>query len=142
VCSDCARVLETDGLFAFALYGERTLWELRHCHRQARAESGKEATHAHTFPGEADVEKALSVAGFSLLDLHSEDEVEHHADVPALLRSLKKIGAQNAASDRPSGLASRRVMGRMIEIYGRRFGSKGAIPATYHVIYALARKKG
>jgi malonyl-CoA O-methyltransferase len=65
------------------------------------------------------------------------DEIEYHADVPALLRSLKKIGAQNASSAGPPGLASRRVMQRMMDIYRQRHGVGGRIPATYQVIYGM-----
>lgn len=139
--SEAARVLRPGGLLAFALYGERTLGELREAHRLALAETGAaHNSHVHTFPSDDAVGRALTAAGLETLHLFAEDEVEEHADVAALLHSLKKIGAQNASSSRPAGLASRRVMGRMADLYAERFGRDGSIPATYHVIYALARR--
>lgn len=140
--AEAARVLRPGGLLAFAMYGERTLWELREAHRLAVREAGGEhASHAHTFPGEAEVGRALAAAGLAPLRLFAEDEVERHPDVAALLRSLKKIGAQNASAARPAGLASRRVMHRLGALYAERFGREGqGLPATYHVIYAVARK--
>jgi malonyl-CoA O-methyltransferase len=137
-----ARVLRPGGLLAFAMYGERTLWELREAHRLAVQEAGDEhLSHAHTFPGEAEVGLAMEAAGLATLQLFAEDELEQHPDVAALLRSLKKIGAQNASSGRPAGLASRRVMHRLSTLYAERFGHEAqGIPATYHVIYGVARR--
>lgn len=137
--AEAARVLRPGGLLAFAMYGERTLWELREAHRFAVGEAGGEPTsHAHTFLDEAEVGSALAAAGLKTLRLFAEDELERHPDVASLLRSLKKIGAQNASPARPAGLASRQVMQRLAAHYVERFGGPQEIPATYHVIYALA----
>jgi malonyl-CoA O-methyltransferase len=140
--AEVSRVLRPGGLLAFAMYGERTLWELREAHRLAVQETGGECgSHAHTFPGETEVGRVLASTGLEPLRFFAEDEVEHHPDVPALLRSLKKIGAQNASAERPVGLASRRVMHRLSAHYTERFCHEAqGIPATYHVIYGLARK--
>lgn len=134
--AESARVLKPGGRFAVALFGENTLYELRDSHRQAVAEVGcSRGSHVQDFPTLREVQTALQAAGFADLQVETADEVEHHANVPALLRSLKKIGAQNASSTGPSGLASRRVMQRMMEIYRERHGASGRIPATYQVIY-------
>lgn len=139
--AEASRVLRPGGVLAFAMYGERTLWELREAHRQALSElAPAHASHAHDFRREAEVRAALTAAGLERLQLFSEEEVEHHPDLAALLRSLKQIGAQNAAVSRPAGLASRRVMARLADHYADRFGRTEGLPATYHVIYALARK--
>lgn len=140
VFADAARILQPDGTFAFALYGRKTLQELRSVHRQALEEAGRaETSYMHTFPDEQQVRCALQGAGFTVDRLFSVDEIERHADVASLLQSLKKIGAKNAASSRPSGLPSRRIMLRLIDLYTRSFGQRGFIPATYHVIYVRAR---
>ncbi len=140
--ADAARILRPDGSFVFAMYGRGTLGELRTAHRQALEEAGRaDRSHMHTFPDEEQVRSALRGAGLSVERLFSVDEVERHADVASLLKSLKKIGAQNAASSRPTGLPSRRVMLRLIDLYTRSFGKNGFIPATYHVIYARAARR-
>jgi malonyl-CoA O-methyltransferase len=77
---------------------------------------------------------------FTVEQLFSEDETEWHADVPELLRSLKRIGAQNSSSSRPAGLASRQTMQAMFDCYRTEFGEARGIPATYQVIYLLCRK--
>jgi malonyl-CoA O-methyltransferase len=137
-----ARVLVPGGRFAFALFGEGTLHELRESHRLALAEAGvSRPSHAQDFPSGKVVRSALVAAGFEEVSVSSAYEVERHPEVETLLRNLKRIGAQNAAGRRPHGLGSRRVMQRMIKLYGDRFGAGGDIPATYEVIYGTGRKK-
>jgi len=135
--AESARVLQQGGRFAVALFGERTLFELRDAHRLALAEcGGVRPSHVQEFPTLDEVGAALRFAGFVDISIATADEVERHTDVAALLRNLKRIGAQNASSAGPSGLASRRVMQRMMEIYRQQHGVGGSIPATYQVIYA------
>ena len=138
---ESARILRSGGLFAFAFYGEGTLAELRKSHLTALREAGcGEKSYFQHFPSVADSREALLAAGLQIDDLWRETEVEWHADPGVLLRSLKKIGAQNAHVRRPRGLASRRVMLRMNEVYRREFGTEQGIPATYNVIFGLATR--
>jgi malonyl-CoA O-methyltransferase len=135
--AEVARVLTPGGTFAVALFGEKTLYELREAHQQAL---GPRHSHGQSFPGMEQV--AAAAAGLFEIDLLcTEFEIEWHAAVPDLLRNLKRIGAQNASQDRPQGLASRQVMQRMIEYYQQQFGADNGIPATYEVIYLLAKRK-
>jgi len=138
--TEVQRVLQPNGLFAFALFGAGTLVELRSAHSAALAEGGHAAiSHMQRFPDIETVAAALKTAGLTG-QLESLDEQEEYPDVPHLLRSLKRIGAQNATSNRPAGLSGRKTTERMMAIYQERFGDNGCIPATYQVIYGLARK--
>lgn len=133
--SEVARVLNPDGLLALALFGEKTLHELRTSHQSVLVDK---QSHSQSFPSLETVSAALGDR-FEIVTLRSEFEVEWHANVPALMRSLKKIGAQNASQQRPQGLASRQVMQKMILYYNDCYGSEQGVPATYEVIYLLAR---
>lgn len=138
---EAARILAPGGTFALALFGGRTLHELHSSYRAAWKEfDGGGPDHLQAFPQLRQVREALEGAGFELLHLADCEEIEYHPDVPTLLRSLKRIGAQNAARNRPPGLASRRVMQRMMAHYAERYGTPEGIPATYGVVYALARR--
>lgn len=138
--AEVQRVLQPGGLFAFALFGAGTLRELRAAHSAALTEEGHAASsHMQRFPTVETIAAALLAAGLTG-KLESLNEQEEHPDVPHLLRSLKRIGAQNAASNRPAGLSGRKTTERMMAIYQERFGGNGGIPATYQVIYGLARK--
>jgi len=141
VFSEVFRVLSAKGRFVFALFGRDTLFELRGSYRKAWELAGQgQEERTHTFHGIAEVEAALGRAGFNALSVAAELEVEHHADVPALLRSLKRIGAGNASPAGSRGLSERRVMLDMMAIYCGRYGEDGLIPATYEVIYCSASK--
>lgn len=135
--AEVARVLVPEGRFAVALFGKKTLSELRQSHQQAL---GNRHSHGQRFPDLNQV--ANAAAGlFKIELLEAQFETEWHATVPALLRNLKRIGAQNASDNRPQGLASRQVMQRMIDCYQQQYGSDQGVPATYEVIYLLAQRK-
>ncbi|HEY5672568.1 MAG TPA: methyltransferase domain-containing protein [Malonomonas sp.] len=135
--AEVARVLAPKGRFVVALFGEKTLYELRHAHQQAL---GNRHSHGQSFPG---LERVADAAAglFEIEVLRAEFEMEWHATVPDLLRNLKRIGAQNASQDRPQGLASRQVMQRMFACYQQQFGTDNGIPATYEVIYLSGQRK-
>ena len=139
--ADVARVLRPGGFFAVALFGEKTLYELRHSHRQAVRESKPgQASHVQSFPSIDEVSLAIGSAGLGARELFSVMEVEYHHDVPDLLRQLKQIGASNASADRPRGLASRRVMQAMMSGYEKNYRCGAGLPASYEVIIAVAEK--
>jgi malonyl-CoA O-methyltransferase len=138
---EVARVLRPGCRFAVALFGERTLFELRDAHRLAVAEfGGAHFSHVQTFPSAAEVAGALESAGLVCRDFACFPEIDWHPDVPTLLRQLKHIGASNAAADRPKGLASRQVMQRMITLYNNMHRRPEGLPATYEVVCAIAEK--
>ena len=109
--AEVARVLLPGGRFGFALFGSETLFELRSCHRQAVRElSAAGRSHVLEFPDFDQVRQVLVEAGLQTRELRRQIEVEYHPEIASLLRGLKAIGAGNAATERPQGLASRRVM--------------------------------
>ena len=139
--AEVARVLRPGGCFALALFGEKTLCELRSSHRRAVAASDTgRASHVQDFPTLGEVADAISAAGLTCDDISSGMEVEFHLDVPDLLRQLKQIGASNATAGRPRGFASRRVMQSMIKFYEEQHRCESGLPASYEVIIATASK--
>jgi malonyl-CoA O-methyltransferase len=143
VFADAFRVLAPNGRFVFALFGGRTLFELRGAYRSAWEKSGRgPEDRTHDFHSAFEVEAALGRAGFADPLVFAELEIEYHFDVPALLRSLRRIGAGNSAPLGRRGLAERRVMLDMMDIYQHDYAVDGLIPATYEVIYGEAGKAG
>lgn len=139
--AEITRVLQPGGLFALALFGEKTLHELRSSHRQAVAENNSsQSSHVQSFPTLKEVSNAVSLAGLSCRDLFSTMEVEYHTNVSELLRQLKQIGASNAAADRPRGLAPRRVMQTMMKTYEEKYRCDAGLPASYEVIVMIAER--
>jgi malonyl-CoA O-methyltransferase len=142
---ECHRVLKEGGLLCVAFFGGRTLWELRDCYQEtvrnrfgaADARQGR----MHRFRERDEVQRALSGFGYDQVLIANETEMEYHADVSGLLRSIKSIGAATAArSDAGGGLGWRSLLADMANLYEERFLDGGMIPATYEVIYVVARK--
>jgi malonyl-CoA O-methyltransferase len=141
--AEAFRLLPPGGTFRFALFGGRTLFELRQAYRRAfAAVRGGEEGRTMAFFERDEVDRVLAGAGFTATTVWSELETESYPDVPELLRAIRGVGAGNSAPPAARGLGERRVMLTMMEIYRRDFGVNGAIPATYEVIYGAGRKGG
>ncbi len=95
----------------------------------------------HRFATSDEVISAMACSGFTGCIVHEEMETEIHPDVPALLRSLKGIGAGSAARSNGRGLSGRSAMLRMMEIYREKYGATGGVQATYHVLYGAGEKR-
>lgn len=139
--AEACRVLRPGCRFRFALFGEKTLFELKESYKKALIETGGTlADRTHRFAGADEVLAALSSAGFRGCRVHAEMETEMHSDVTALLRSLKGIGAGSAARSSESGLSGRSTMLRMMEIYRKNYGTERGVRATYEVLYGFGEK--
>jgi malonyl-CoA O-methyltransferase len=143
--SECLRVLAPGGLFCAAFFGGRTLWELQESYRGALANRSccddSRGSRLQRFRTGVDVRQALEGLAFDRVMVATETEMEYHSDVPALLRSIKGIGATTPArADTGGGLGWRGFLNDMAGIYRSRFQQEGTIPATYEVIYIVARR--
>lgn len=133
------RVLKPGGRFIFALFGEKTLFELKESYRQALTEHDSPMPdRTHRFTGGEEVLSALVQSGFTGSNIREGMEIELHDSVPALLRSLREIGASNASATTGKGLSGRKVMQKMMDIYRRGYSDCGKIRASYHVIFGSA----
>jgi len=142
---ECLRVLTPGGLFCAAFFGGKTLWELQESYREALASRSPgndgRSGRLQRFKGIADVRPVLDNLGFSQAVVAIETEMDYHPDVPALLRSIKGIGATTPArTDSGGGLGWRGLLNDMTAIYRSRYQRNGMVPATYEVIYIIARK--
>ncbi len=143
---ECHRVLQEGGLLCAAFFGGTTLWELRECYREAvtnrfGAGDGRQ-DRMHRFRDKDEVQRALSGIGYDQVLIATETEMDYHADVAGLLRSIKSIGAATTSrNDAGGGLGWRGLLADMAAIYQERFLDGGMIPATYEVIYVVARKR-
>lgn len=142
---ECCRVLSEDGVFCTAFFGGRTLWELQESYRKALTNrysvEDDRNSRLQRFRSKDDARQALEGLGFDKIIIASEEELEFHPDVPDLLRAIKGIGASTTAKNNAgSGLGWRGVINDMANIYRSRYQCDGQIPATYEVIYVVARR--
>jgi len=126
------RVLAPDGFFAFTSLGPDTLRELRHAWGAA-----DQGTHVSGFRDMHDIGDALTRAGLSEPVMDVERLTMVYADVAAITRDLKGLGAHNATAARARGLTGKgrwRAMTAAYETQRR----EGLLPATYEVVYGAA----
>lgn len=133
--AEAHRVLVPGGVACLALFGARTLVELRDAWRAAAGAAASDRTHA--FLGKEDVARALAAAGFQGRSVFEEDLVEWHEDARAVLRALKDVGAASAVPGR-AGLGGRARTLEMLRRYDEAHAGPAGVPATYHVVYAVA----
>ena len=143
--AECGRTLQEAGLLCIAFFGGRTLWELQECYHTAVNNRFGDADARHDrmqrFRGKGEIEGILSRLGYEELMVTSEVEMEYHPDVSTLLRSIKAIGAATTGRGNiGGGLGWRGLLTDMATIYRTRFQDGGMIPATYEVLYIVARK--
>jgi malonyl-CoA O-methyltransferase len=132
VLAEIRRVVRPGGFLTFSTLGPDTLRELR-----AAWAAADGASHVNGFLDMHDVGDALTRAGFAEPVLDVERITLSYAEVPALARDLKAIGAHNVTSARRRGLTGRAVWRRMTEAY-EAFRHEGRLPATYEVVYGAA----
>lgn len=139
--SEVHRVLKPGSRFIFALFGEKTLFELKESYRKALKASKRTSTDpTHRFATPGEVAMALTGSGFINCRVYEEMETETYPDVPELLRSIKGIGAGNASRRESSGLAGKNEILRMMEHYRTDYGTADGVPASYHVLYGSGLK--
>jgi malonyl-CoA O-methyltransferase len=133
------RLLSPGGTLAFSTLGPATFRELDTAFRQAAgslplAESPEVA--ALSFSDEGRWRGFLAQAGFADAAVLREERIETHPTVQDFLHALQATGATNPIP-RP---LSPRLFRQMAAIYQHAFGVNGAIPVTYEIIWAQARK--
>ena len=139
--AEAYRVLRPNSLFSFALFGEKTLFELRESYQAAISNASRALPdRTHRFVSQQSIMDVLSAVGFKSVTVASEIEVEIHREVKDLVRSLKGIGAGSASGVTLGGLSGRSVIDGMIQAYKEKFSVSGGVPATYEVIYGKALK--
>src|ERR1700690_3882453 len=132
VLGELARVLVPGGLLLFSSFGPATLGELRAA--WSAADSG---VHVSDFPAMQRLAEAAMQAGLEPPVLDTDTHLLHYADAHTLMRSLRQLGARNAARARARGLTSPRRLQSMIRAYEGARTPRG-LPASYEVLYGAA----
>jgi malonyl-CoA O-methyltransferase len=126
------RVLAPGGLLMFSTFGPDTLKELR------QAFAGVDGhTHVNRFVDMHDIGDQLAYAGFAAPVMDMEFITLTYADVRALLRELKAIGAHNVTTGRSHGLMGKQRWQAMLARY-EQLRREGRLPATFEIIYGHA----
>ena len=127
------RVLKPGGLLLCSTFGPETLIELRDAFAQA-----DEAPHVSRFPPIAQFGDALMSAGFRDPVLDRDLFNLTYADLPALMRELRALGATNALQARRHSLTGKGRFAAATAAYETLRREDGRLPSTWEVIYAHA----
>ena len=127
------RVLRPGGLLLVSTFGQDTLFELRSAFAAADA-----APHVSPFTTLAQFGDALVHAGFRDPVIDRDLDVAWHADLGALMRELRALGATNALRGRRPTLTGKARFARAAEAYAREFGDERGLPASWETITAMA----
>lgn len=130
--TELGRVLRPGGVLLFSSFGPGTLHELRGAWASVDARP-----HVHEFADMPEICTALMRAGFLEPVVDLERRVDHYPSAQALMRAIKRIGAQNAASARARGLAGRARLQAVCAAY-EPCREPAGLPATWELLFGAA----
>ncbi len=137
------RVLKPGGIFVFSTLGPGTLKELKTSLYKAEKVKRGSLPPFMDFPSKEILIEALESAGLVYINAESRIKTRDYTGLPALLKTLKNIGASNPYVSGDPTLARGLVLRETSRIYEREFPSpdgKG-IRATYEIIFVTAGKR-
>ncbi|WP_425050986.1 methyltransferase domain-containing protein [Psychromarinibacter sp. S121] len=131
------RALKPDGLFLGALFGGRTLHELRAALAEAEAAvTGGLSPRVLPMGEIRDVGALMQRAGFALPVADNMARTVTYADPLRLMLDLRAMGEANAMQARPRGFTRRAVLLDAARRYAEAYADEdGRIPATFETIF-------
>ena len=127
-------IMKRKGIFLAALFGSKTLYELKHSIIRAEMDFGV-APRILPFIGVQDIVSLLQKTGYSdiVVDVNTI-EVEYD-DIYTLFKDLKNMGEGNVLYNRNKYPLSRTVIRKVFENYKQYFSiDKVNIPVTFEII--------
>ena len=133
----CARALRPDGMFLAALFGGRTLHELRACLAEAEAElTGGLSPRVLPMGEIRDLGSLLQRAGLALPVADTQVRTVSYRDALHLMSDLRAMGEGNALAGRLRRFTRRGVIGAAAARYADTFGqADGRLRATFEIIF-------
>ena len=133
LCRELLRVLKPGGQLCCAVPGPQTLFELRGAWQQVDTE-----VHVNRFYALGDWQSALEQAGFSQVELQTDNQVQQHSSVRELLMELKNVGAHNNNAGKPNTLTGKQHLQTLYAAYEQYRQADGSLPATWEIIQVRA----
>lgn len=129
--------LKPDGLFLGAMFGGRTLQELRDCLMRAElAETGGVSPRVSPFAEVADAAALMQRAGFALPVVDSETITVTYGDVMKLFADLRGMGEANLVIDRLHQPTRGSVIARAAALYAQDYtNAEGRLTATFQILF-------
>ncbi len=125
------QILKPGGALFFSTFGPGSLIELKTA--WSRVDN---KPHVNEFDSVDEIRLALQAAGFKQIEIIRRLYPMHYADVWALMRELKAIGARHVAREPRQPLVTRRQMEQMIQAYPKQ--KNGSIVASNEILFVRA----
>ena len=133
--SECFRVLRTDGVLLFSMFGMQSFQELRHaCIKAGIREIHKEYPELH------DIGNFLLSTGFADPVVDVEYKQPLYPDLPSLIEHLDNIGICSLLIPNAQLQSVKSVQSQLTEQF-QELGAKEGITLTLAIIYGIAWKK-
>lgn len=138
------QALKPDGLFLAAMFGERTLFELRESLMAAELEIEMGMSpRVSPYATVQDVGSLLQRAGFALPVVDTDTITVSYPDMFKLMGDLRGMGETGSVSGRRKTFTRRDTMMRAAAYYMEKFAGigdvgEGRIPATFDIIFIAA----
>ena len=129
VLAECKRLLQPGGVALISTLAAGSLAELG----SAFAEVDGRA-HINRFLPLASIEAQVQAAGFAKAEVKLQPFASHYADVHALLRELKTLGANALVGEARHQPLNRRQLQAMAEHYEQWRGADGLLPASWQLV--------
>lgn len=136
--------LQGEGLFVGALWGGRTLFELRESLLQAELTlTGGASPRVAPMLHPADAPSLLGQGGFFMPVVDTDTITVTYPSLMSLMKDLRGMGETNKLYDRPKTFTSRALFEKTEEIYLKAFPQPNRkITATFEVIFLTGWKYG
>lgn len=133
VLAEFSRVLKPGGLLMFSTFGPDTLEEVRQAWRQV-----DDDIHVHAFIDMHDIGDAMMRNQFQAPVVDVDRAALTYASVDALVKDLKLIGSNNAATHRFKGLIGKTRFDRFRRAMESYRDREGRFECSYEIIYGHA----
>ncbi|MDP3143456.1 MAG: methyltransferase domain-containing protein [Candidatus Omnitrophota bacterium] len=135
------RILAPRAKFYLAIATEGTLCELQSSFMSACKQiNGSPPKNAYRHPEQERIARSLSSAGFRVGKIATFKKQKYYLRPLEIIKWLKSIGANYYYQPWMKGLASRRILSAMEDIYKENFSCRGKIYATFNGIIIEAEK--
>lgn len=124
------------GTLQFATLAQNTLHELREAWS-----SVDNYVHINQFENVHTILEQVKSAGLDVIAHRVENETLQYDSTLALMKELKGIGAHNINAGKPRSMTTRAQLRQLEGAYASFRDTQGKLPATYEIVYIIAKKR-
>lgn len=138
VAQEVQRILRPGGQFVFSTFGPASLTQWR----EALQQIDRDQNRVHLFPTAEEVHTTLRRSGLEHISMDSEIQHELFSNIDDMMKSVRKIGATYAGSDRKNEYFGRKKYLILREKLNDLRDSSGNFSLSYETIFVSCKATG